>query len=99
MLTFQTQSPDDRLTNTFDFTTELAAGDAIELASVNLIVMPDGLQVSPVSVAGAVLTVWTQGGSASTTYGILCLAQSAQGRAVVGVAQIFVGPVGLDTGG
>jgi hypothetical protein len=99
VLTFSTQSPDDVLPKTFDFTNELAVGDSILLPSVNLVVAPAGLQVTAGTVSGAVLTVQIQGGSANTAYSILCLAQSQQGRIVAAKAQIFIGPVGLDTGG
>ena len=99
MQTFATQSPDDRRQVTFEGSGRLDVGDSIELASVNLFAVPNDLILEDPATAGATVTAWVRGGSATTAYTLTCIAQSLQGRIVVLQAAMFVGPVGLDTGG
>ena len=64
MLTFPTQSPDDRRQVGFDFSAKLPDGDWIIAASINLFAVPSDLVIETPAAAGAVVTAWIRGGSA-----------------------------------
>jgi hypothetical protein len=78
------KDPNDKDLFAFDFSQWLPnapIADAIS-GTPTITVLPAGLTIGAVNLVGSTVWVWLSGGTAGTTYRVICTANTTQGRTV-----------------
>lgn len=97
MLQFPAKAPSDRLdTNAFDFSLDLAPGETVAASPAPSLSATGGVNVSVANVTSPRVVFWVEGGEPETLCIVKCIASSSQGRGLVKVGSLYVGPPGLD---
>ncbi len=94
------KAPDDRLDLAFGVVV-YAGGDLLPgetLAAVAIVADPADLVIGAAALGAPLPTAWVEGGSADTAYLITSTGVTGQGRTIVAVETLYVGPAGLDLG-